>query len=116
VRKGDALFTLDDREMQAQIARGQAQLAKDNASLAQAQADLRRKQELIEKKVAPQQQLDQAVSAYKAAQQTVEADEAVLRADRLKLGYATRRSRRSRCPRRPLDPARTVTCMRCPLQ
>jgi multidrug efflux system membrane fusion protein len=88
VRKGDALFTLDDREIQAQIARDQAQLAKDNAALAQAQADLRRKQELIEKNVAPQQQLDQAVSAYKAAQQTVEADEAVLQADRLKLGYA----------------------------
>ena len=88
VRKGDPLFTLDDREIQALIARDQAQLAKDNAALAQAQADLGRKQELIERKVAPQQQLDQATAAYKAAQQTVEADEAVLQADRLKLGYA----------------------------
>lgn len=88
VRKGDLLFTLDDREIQALIARDQAQLAKDNAALAQAQADLGRKQELIEKNVAPQQQLDQALTAYKAAQQTVEADEAVLQADRLKLGYA----------------------------
>jgi multidrug efflux system membrane fusion protein len=88
VRKGDLLFTLDDREIQAQIARDQAQLAKDNAGLAQAQADLARKQELIEKNVAPQQQVDQATAAYKAAQQTVEADEAVLQADRLKLGYA----------------------------
>ncbi|HEY7548241.1 MAG TPA: efflux RND transporter periplasmic adaptor subunit [Hyphomicrobiaceae bacterium] len=88
VHKGDLLFILDDREIQAQIARDQAQLAKDNAGLAQAQADLGRKQELIEKNVAPQQQLDQATSAYKAAQQTVEADEAVLQADRLKLGYA----------------------------
>src|SRR5262249_14941308 len=78
VRKGDPLFTLDDREIKAQIARDQAQLAKDNAALAQAEADLRRKQELLEKNVAPQQQLDQATSAYKAAQQTVEADEAVL--------------------------------------
>ena len=88
VRKGDPLFTLDDREIQALIARDEAQLAKDNAALAQALADLGRKQELIDKKVAPQQQLDQAVAAYKAAQQTVEADEAVLQADRLKLGYA----------------------------
>ena len=70
------------------IARDQAQLAKDNAALAQAEADLGRKQELIDKKVAPQQQLDQATAAYKAAQQTVEADQAVLQADRLKLGYA----------------------------
>ena len=51
VRKGDLLFTLDDREIQALIARDQAQLAKDNAALAQAQGELGRKQELIEKKV-----------------------------------------------------------------
>ena len=88
VKQGDLLFTLDDREIQALIARDQAQLAKDNATLAQAAADLGRKQELIAKKVAPQQQLDQATAAFKAAQQTVEADEAVLQADRLKLGYA----------------------------
>ena len=88
VNKGDLLFTLDDREIQALIARDEAQLAKDNATLAQTEADLGRKQELIEKRVAPQQQLDQATATYKAAQQTVEADQAVLQADRLKLGYA----------------------------
>ena len=88
VKKGDLLFTLDDREIQALIARDQAQLAKDNAALTQAQADLGRKEELIEKNVAPRQQLDQATAVFKAAQQTVEADQAVLQADRLKLGYA----------------------------
>jgi multidrug efflux system membrane fusion protein len=88
VKQGELLFTLDDREIQALIARDQAQLAKDNAALAQAEADLGRKQELIDKRVAPQQQLDQATAAFKAAQQTVEADQAVLQADRLKLGYA----------------------------
>jgi multidrug efflux system membrane fusion protein len=88
VKKGDLLFTLDDREIQALIARDEAQLAKDNAALAQAEADLGRKEELIEKNVAPRQQLDQATAVFKAAQQTVEADQAVLQADRLKLGYA----------------------------
>lgn len=88
VKKGDTLFTLDDREIKALIARDEAQLAKDNAALTQAQADLGRKEELIEKNVAPRQQLDQATAVFKAAQQTVEADEAVLQADRLKLGYA----------------------------
>jgi multidrug efflux system membrane fusion protein len=82
------LFTLDDREIQALIARDEAQLAKDNAALAQAEADLGRKEELIEKNVAPRQQLDQATAVFKAAQQTVEADQAVLQVDRLKLGYA----------------------------
>jgi RND family efflux transporter MFP subunit len=88
VKKGDLLFTLDDREIQALIAHDEAQLAKDNAALAQAEADLGRKEELIEKNVAPRQQLDQATAVFKAAQQTVEADQAVLQADRLKLGYA----------------------------
>jgi multidrug efflux system membrane fusion protein len=68
VRQGDLLFTLDDREIQALIARDQAQLAKDNAALTQAEADLGRKQELLAKNFAPQQQVDQAISAYKAAQ------------------------------------------------
>ena len=88
VKKGDLLFTLDDREIQAVIARDEATIAKDRAALAQAEAELERKQELIEKKVAPQQQVDQAMASFKAAQQTVEADEAVLQADRLRLGYA----------------------------
>ena len=88
VRKGDVLFVLDDREIQAQIARDQAQLAKDMATLAQAKAELDRKQTLVDKNIAPIQQLDEATAAFKAAQQTVEADQAVLQADRLRLGYA----------------------------
>jgi multidrug efflux system membrane fusion protein len=88
VKKGELLFTLDDRELRAIIARDEATLAKDNAALTQAAADKERKEELVTKKVAPQQQLDQAIATYKAAQQTVEADQAVLQADRLKLGYA----------------------------
>lgn len=38
--------------------------------------------------MAPRQQLEQATATFKAAQQTVEADQAVLQADQLKLGYA----------------------------
>ena len=88
VKKGDLLFTLDDRELQAAIARDEATLAKDQATATQAETALRRTEELIAKNVAPKQQLDQATATFKAAQQTVEADEAVLQADRLRLGYA----------------------------
>jgi multidrug efflux system membrane fusion protein len=88
VRKGDLLFTLDDREIRATIARDEATIAKDQAALTQVEAALRRTQELIARNVAPQQQLEQATAAFKAAQQTVEADQAVLQADRLRLGYA----------------------------
>lgn len=88
VRKGDVLFILDDREIRAQIARDEAQLAKDMAVLAQTKAELDRKQTLVDKNISPVQQLDEATAAFKAAQQTVEADQAVLQADRLRLGYA----------------------------
>jgi len=88
VKKGILLFTLDDREIKATIARDEATIAKDQAALTQADAALRRTQELISKNVAPQQQLEQATAAFKAAQQTVEADQAVLQADQLRLGYA----------------------------
>ena len=88
VKKGALLFTLDDREIRATIARDEATIAKDKAALTQAEAALHRTEELIAKRVAPQQQLEQATAAFKAAQQTVEADQAVLQADALKLGYA----------------------------
>jgi multidrug efflux system membrane fusion protein len=88
VKKDDRLFTLDDREIRATIARDAATITKDQAALTQAEAALRRTQELISKNVAPQQQLEQATATFKAAQQTVEADQAVLQADRLRLGYA----------------------------
>ena len=77
VKHGDLMFTLDDREIQATIARDEATIAKDRAALTQAEAALHRTQELIAKNVAPQQQLEQATAAYKAAQQTV--DETALR-------------------------------------
>ena len=88
VKKGDLLFTLDDREIQAVLARDQATIAKDQAALAQTEAALERTQELINRNVAARQQLEQATATFKAAQQTVEADQAVLQADQLRLGYS----------------------------
>jgi membrane fusion protein, multidrug efflux system len=70
VNKDALLFTLDDREIKATIARDQATITKDQAALTQTEAALRRTQELISKNVAPQQQLEQATAAFKAAQQS----------------------------------------------
>src|SRR4029450_9301031 len=44
VKKGDLLFTLDDREIRATIARDEAQLQKDQATLMRTEADLERYQ------------------------------------------------------------------------
>jgi multidrug efflux system membrane fusion protein len=87
VRKGDLLFTLDDREVRATIARDEATLAKNQAALERAAADLKRAEELIAKSAAPRQQLDQATAEFKAAQATIEADRAQLDSDRLQLSY-----------------------------
>lgn len=87
VRKGDLLFTLDDREIRATIARNEATLAKDQAALERTTADLRRAEELIAKNVAPRQQLDQATAEFKAAEATIAADRAQLQTDQLRLNY-----------------------------
>jgi multidrug efflux system membrane fusion protein len=87
VRKGDLLFTLDDRELLATIARNEAQLAKDEASRDRANADLKRTEELLAKNVAARQQLDEKVADAKAAEATIAADKAQLDNDRVRLGY-----------------------------
>ena len=87
VRKGDLLFTLDDRELKATIARNEAQLAKDEAARDRANADLERTEELLAKNVAARQQLDEKVAEAKAAEATIAADKAQLDTDRIRLGY-----------------------------
>ncbi len=87
VRKGDLLFTLDDRELLATIARNEAQLAKDEAARDRANADLKRTEELLARNVAARQQLDEKVAEAKAAEATIAADKAQLDSDRIRLGY-----------------------------
>jgi multidrug efflux system membrane fusion protein len=87
VKKGDVLFTLDDRVVKAVIARDQAQLEKDQASADRTQLDLERYQRLSETNAASRQQLDQATADHKIALAVVEADKAQVRADNLQLGY-----------------------------
>src|SRR4051794_5532471 len=87
VKKGDPLFTLDDREIRATIARDEAQLQKDQATLTRTEADLERYQRLIQTNAAARQQLDQAIADRNSAQATVEADRAQLQTDNLRLGY-----------------------------
>ncbi len=87
VKAGDVLFRIDDREIQAQIARDEAMLAKDQATLARTQADLRRVEELLSKGSASRQQFDVVTADSKVAAANVAADQATLQADRIKLDY-----------------------------
>ena len=87
VRKGDLLFSLDDREIKALIARDEAQLAKDQATVVRTATDEERYRQLSVSTAGSRQQFNQAVADHKIALANVAADEAQLRSDNLRLAY-----------------------------
>jgi multidrug efflux system membrane fusion protein len=87
VSRGDLLFRIDDREIQAALAKDEAMLARDQATLARAQADAARARDLLARKVAAQQQVDQAEADAKIAAANVQGDQAAIETDRIRLGY-----------------------------
>ncbi|WP_181832606.1 efflux RND transporter periplasmic adaptor subunit [Bosea caraganae] len=87
VKAGDLLFTLDDRDTKAQIAKDEAMIARDTATHLRTVADLTRYKQLLAKDAGTQQQVDQAIADEKSAAATVLGDQATLEADKIKLGY-----------------------------
>lgn len=92
VHRGDLLFRIDDREVRAALAKDEALLARDQATLARAQADASRARDLLARKVAAQQQVDQADADAKIAAANVQADQAAIDMDRIRLDYTQVRS------------------------
>jgi len=87
VRKGDLLFTLDDRDIRAQIDKDEAAIARDEATHKRAETDLARYQQLLAKNAGTQASVDQATADERSSAATILSDKATLEADRLKLGY-----------------------------
>ncbi len=83
VKEGDLLFTLDARQIDAQIEQAEGVLAKDQAQLEGAQRDLRRYGELIGKGATTQVNLDNAKTAADILIGTIKADQSAL--DNLKV-------------------------------
>lgn len=83
VKEGDLLFTLDARQIDAQIAQAEGNLARDRTQLAAAERDLKRYTELIGKGATTQVNVDNAKTASDNASATIQADEALL--DNLKV-------------------------------
>jgi RND family efflux transporter MFP subunit len=83
VREGDLLFTLDARQIDAQIEQAEGVLAKDQAQLEGAQRDLRRYGELIGKGATTQVNLDNAKTQADILTGTIKADQSAL--DNLKV-------------------------------
>lgn len=83
VKEGDLLFTLDSRQIDAQIAQAEGNLARDRTQLAAAERDLKRFTELIGKGATTQVNVDNAKTATDNATATIQADQAIL--DNLKV-------------------------------
>jgi membrane fusion protein, multidrug efflux system len=88
VRQGDLLFTIDPRQTQTQVEQVQADLAQAQAQLAKAQQDVNRFRPLAAEKAVSQQELDNALSAERAAKAAVDARQAAVHQARLSLGWA----------------------------
>jgi RND family efflux transporter MFP subunit len=83
VNQGDLLFTLDSRQIDAQIEQAEGMLAKDQAQLEGAQRDLRRYSDLIGKGATTQVNVDNAKTQADILIGTIKADQAAL--DNLKV-------------------------------
>ncbi len=76
VKEGDLLFELDARTLRAQLGQIDAQIRKAQAQLVQARRDLQRFEDLLGKNAGTVVQRDSALTAVKAAEAQLEADEA----------------------------------------
>jgi RND family efflux transporter MFP subunit len=83
VNEGDLLFTLDARQIDAQIEQAEGMLAKDQAQLEGAQRDLRRYTDLVAKGATTQVNVDNAKTQSDILIGTIKADQAAL--DNLKV-------------------------------
>jgi RND family efflux transporter MFP subunit len=83
VNEGDLLFTLDSRQIDAQIEQAEGVLAKDQAQLEGAQRDLRRFNDLVGKGATTQVNVDNAKTQSDILTGAIKADQAAL--DNLKV-------------------------------
>ncbi len=87
VKKGDLLFTLDQRPYVAALRQAEANLAKDKAMLDKARADLARLEALVAKDFTSRANYDTAKANAASLEATIKADEAMVEQAKLKLEY-----------------------------
>ncbi len=92
VAKGQTLFEIDARPLQAQLQQAQAALARDKAQLERARAQEERYQDLLKKGFVSQDAYAQYRTNVDTAAATVRADEAAVENARLQTEYAVIRS------------------------
>ena len=92
VKKGDLLFTLDDRQLRAQIAQAEGVVARDKAQLEGAERDIARFTDLVAKSATPVVNLDNAKTQADIFRAAIKADSATLDNLKIQLGYCTIRA------------------------
>ena len=92
VNEGDLLFTLDARQIDAQIEQAEGVLAKDQAQLEGAQRDVRRYSDLIGKGATTQVNVDNAKTQADILTGTIKADQSALDNLKVQKSYTTIRA------------------------
>jgi membrane fusion protein, multidrug efflux system len=89
VRKGQVLFSLDRRPLEAALQQAEATLQRDLAQAANAEAQAQRYQDLSDRGIATREQLDTSRTGAAALRAAVEADRAAVENAKVQLEYAT---------------------------
>jgi membrane fusion protein, multidrug efflux system len=89
VKKGQAMFQLDQRQTQASVEQAQGQLEQTRALLAQAEIDVNRYTPLVAQRAVSQAELDKAKSMERAATAQIEGAQAALDNAKLNRGWTT---------------------------
>ena len=89
VKKGDLLFTLDGRAIEAQIAQTEGSIARDKAQLEGAERDVRRYTDLVAKNATPVVNLDNAKTQADVYRAAIKSDTGLLDNLKVQLGYCT---------------------------
>lgn len=89
VKEGDLLFSLDSRQIEAQIQQAEGVLARDSAQLEQAERDVKRFSELVSKGATTQVNLDNAKTQADIYRAAIKADQAALDNLRVQLSYCS---------------------------
>ncbi len=87
VKEGELLFTLDGRQLEAQIRQAEGVVARDRAQLEGAERDLKRYAELIAKGATTTVNLDNAKTQVDVLGATLKADQSALENLRVQLSY-----------------------------
>lgn len=92
VAKGDLLFSIDPRALQAALDQAEGTLAKDRSQLENNRSYAARYRKLLEEGISSKELYDQYRTAAETQASTVRADEAAVENARVQLSYATIRS------------------------